>query len=610
MNEQDANLLLDSWRNWITGCVSNRTGQITDAYSHRPLLFQYHYPAFMLGASCVLPRSFPDEAERNVWRFFSNIPASQYSVSVEFNAFMLTLAHCRCAQFERPFQRELQCYIEGLEWSSLETLRKKNRNFSLMLHFVFSYMRRHGFSNVPDELYEYTRTILSDTLSSEGFLVDTPIGSRKGYISMVYHVKMAFCLLCDGLINQNPHSLDVGKRAIDVVISLGDPDELLAYGRSQNSLFGYANLYGAVKILSSLYAARIYDDWADQIIQKIRAMQGSSGEVALNPAGDNRGRPGFDYYMHTIVYNTYAWAIISWADYLATSPAQLPRDIGVYKPPEDSYQNCKYYRDSGFLSFSSNGFKLLLNTRRHYPAKLSGDPRYPALSPIMIKNEGGIIVPPVPIYYGRFIHFARHNSFWERLRVLPGYATYVLQQWPYRNFLDNSGFLPFLVVDGKTKVCAGTQKSLKVESEEGGSIIVIRSRFVLNAVRSKYSIRKFLRLNSTERFSSSENELSVTMRLTDRRIVYEFEITVDAMAWPKTKLTHFNLRAAATSLFSLSADKKNLVCDGKMRITHSRSLFPLTSEVVPGAVKEVQYLRAAINIEGKYVGRFKTEIEF
>ena len=613
--------LMQKWGAWISERIHRRTGMIHDPYHSNPLHFQYHYPAFLLGRACAPEDGFPDSLSLKVWEYFSSISWKEQKVTISFNSFLLSLLHYQLRRRKCPFAASIKEYLLKFPLPLPVDLANKNNNFTFMIRFVLYYILKHFSVSRDPAMAEYTESRMRTSCCEDGFIIDTLTSGNKGYASLVYHTKMAGILLCNWVLNDCEGDFHPGKKAIDSLLKLAEINYVLAYGRSQLSIFGYANLYLSLRILGYFYPNAEYTVCAKAVSKLLEKLQFPNGEAALNPAGNNKSRPGFDGYMHSIVYNCYAWAIVGFAEWLIESKSLAGKEVGK-QGEESSFMKVQPIDiltsggDCGriyFPDFSGARYRVMLNTRRYqHCRKLQGDPRYQCLVPQILVTNSKAIVPAIPVFYPGFIYFAHRGSWQEKLGRFLSVLRFKVKQLSYKNFLDNAGFLPFLVANNSLKICAGSQKSLRVVFDKKGKAMSIESELLLDAVIHKFSLANFLagRKELGECPLGIGGRLKARVALEDKSMTFAYSVHIAENNLRHLRLVHFNVRCSTTAGCRIEDDNRSIALDEGILIKHSEDIVPLKSFEVPGSMGMVRYYRCERAIDGEYTGNLTTQWNF
>jgi hypothetical protein len=598
-----------------------------DPYTRHPLHFQYHYAAFVLGRSCVADGG-GDALRDRVFDYLCALPDRERRITDEFNAFLLSLAHWTVRGVEPIFAARIADYLGQLRLPTAEALLWRNRNFAFMLRFALEYARAGGATR-GTALLNRIGPELERSCRSDGFLIDTPLPAGGGFLSMVYHAKIAAVLVLDGVLLGNDARLTLGRRAIDVMLSVSDPGVALAQGRSPSSVFGFANLYLAARLLAGRFGDARYGQCAQAIHARLSEQLLPDGEMALNPARDNGNRHGFDYYYHVIVYNAYAWAMVLTANRIAP---ECPAD-SAQSPPSRPAVRPQYalFNDTGVISARCPGFDTYFTTRRHQTcSKLWHDPRYACLVPIVVMRGRRLVVPPPAVDYGGHVHFAVQRGMRERLRFALSSLRFVRAGMRYHNFLDRGGFFPYFRV-GHWKICAGTQTRLDVQLSADGDMLVIEAGFRWDAIRRRDTLMdRLVRHIRPAEWGFGSAGLAVRMTISARALTYEFDVhdlqsgddvagrrkatdptdSADRAPAPIVEWVHLNIRALADDACSIGEDGRTLRFAGGWRVRHSRPAAPLEILDVPGAHGVVRYYRSTTPVRRPLCDNIRTELVF
>jgi hypothetical protein len=389
-----------AWTRWILQTVAS-DGSVPDPHIRRSLSFQYQHAAIVLGQAVREGTLFPSAFILRVLTHFGAIPSSAKRVSSEFSGFLLTLAWLYLTEHSegRRAPVELQKAMRDLPIRSPQELGRHNNNLAAMAFFVLDAWRRRGLS-VREQDVSLLRAQFQGFQSDDGFFYDTTCQAGSGIPSLVYHAKMTAVALLQGVLNDDQEFFERGKRGIDALLELCPIEHSMAYGRSQNSIFGFANCYVALRILARTSSTTRYAQELRKTSSLIRGLENASGEYGINLGNDNARRSGFDGYMYSIVYNAYAWSMLLLADALALGKRPGANEANQWS--ESARDGVKYLGESGFASVQKHRYGLYLNiaTRssaplprcRHYQT----DPRYEPAVATVIYSQDGVLVPSIP----------------------------------------------------------------------------------------------------------------------------------------------------------------------------------------------------------------------
>lgn len=594
------------WSEWIAARI-HASGEIRDPYSNNPLVFQYHYAAVVLGRLCDPTLDNDDPTTRRVWEFLKHLPLRDTNVSTEFNAFLLALAHFVATDRGADIADEFALYIELFPLPTLGSLEKRNRNFGFMLRFVLDYADANLDIDRGAEFRNALAGLLDRSLADDDLFFDTVATPNSGYASTVYVAKIAMTFLLDGTINGSDTQFQKGRRAIDALLSIADVDRVLTYGRSQLSLFGYANLLLSCRLIAAESDSANHADVAREIACMLASWQRPSGELALNPARNNPVRPGFDQYMHAIVYNAYAWALTRVADVLA--PLETDADDEASSPERAQVRahGVTHQADAGLIRHASERFDLLMALKRcNNEPKLRNDARYQPFTPQLIRIHHHDVVPPIPKDIGGFMRLAVRRTLAERIASFMSAVRFVLSPSHFDDFLDRAGFLPYLMIGHHTKICPGTQSKYDVEITDAG--IQLRSGFALDAVIRR---RRLNRKQVSTTTPVSNGDVMTRIETSQDSIVIEHQLDFSNSVPRNARLVHLNLRlATAPETMESSNDATTFRFKEGFTIQHAPIARSPQITRCTGATGEVSYVRASESITPNATRHIRTILTF
>jgi len=602
---------LNNWSRWIEEQV-RPDGAICDPYSKHPLPFQYHYAAYVLGRLSDATTTNDDAGRKRVWQYFSRLSSQQTRSSREFNGFLLCLAHWAALRRQLSFAEELAKHLAKMPLPGIDSLQSRNRNFAFMLDFEFVY--RSTFLQI--ECDQTFRTELDGLLeiaqSPDGLYFDSPAPSGGGYPSAVYVAKIALTRLLGAVINGQHHQRAEAQNAIDVLIDLADIDRVLSYGRSQLSLFGYANLLCCCKLLAYETTDSRYARIASTIEDMLQSWQAPQGEVGLNPARANQARSGFDQYMHAIVYNVYGWAMLCLTNRITSSDAnrqaRLQSTNPAAAPPTVNNEGHRDANTTNLLRYQSHAYDCLIATRRfNDEPKLGRDARYQPTVPQILRHRQTDIIPPIPRDIGGFIRLAQRQGWFEGISAGLRAGRFLFSNAYFDDFLDRAGFLPYLQIGRFKKVCAGDQQDISCERVQEN--LSITTQFELNAELDRRTPWRKVRHNSKR--SRSYGTLNTKISCKPTAISFHHSIALAESLPAKAELTHLNLRLTAAPSNHREADGWwQFEPQTGIIIRHRPTVGRIVASECDGTTGRVIYLRASTNVTPTTKLDIQTEFSF
>lgn len=454
------------WASWISKQVQP-SGLILDPDTGQSLPFQYHYTSYLLGQALSNPNHFSEETTQRGWAAFRRFPSELTRPSREFNAWLCTLILQHLPQAEEHAETiaSLIAYLDQIGPTPLPDLKKLNNNFRAMA----LYTATEGHRRRPD-LYSasYLEILRGQVLAlqqPDGFVCDTSITGKPGLPSLVYHAKISALLVLQGTQYNDKEAQEAGQRGLSSLLALCPVRHAMAYGRSQNALFGWANYYLGLKVMASATADPRCSEAAIEVRSLIRDLEiQQRGEHALNLAGTNKARPGFDTYMYGIVYNSYAWAM-----------CLLAESMSVSASPKDT---------ASPVVASTTFFKMQTKDAAAYGSlydpqgsAYAQDPRYVPGIPAVVYYKNKVLVPAISLPPKPLFHW--HDRRWYyRLRRFFLRAAQKVSGSKLEETAARAGFLPFLSSPGQ-RITAGAVESIQWIPEAG----ILNARYTLKRVR-------------------------------------------------------------------------------------------------------------------------------
>lgn len=587
----------NSWAQWIIQSISPN-GCILDPHLRHKLKFQYHYAAFVLGQAVREEQLFPSALDKRVLQYLVSIPVEQKRVSNEFNAFLLTLAWLYLESKSDSIPTEasdiLLLGIDRHPVSSPEELLEKNNNFTAMSFFVLDTWYRRG-KQTDNKTRQLLRHRFQQFQYEDGFFYDTTCRTNGGIPSLVYHAKMSAIALLQGVFNHDDEFFERGKRGIDALLSLCPIERSMAYGRSQNSLFGFANYYLALQILARTLGQKKYRAGVKQFHVLFDSLKNPDGEHGINLRNQNRQRDGFDAYMYPIVYNIYAWALRLFAD--ALTPIPRPNIVEADMPKSQHLPKLRYFDNSGFVSVRQKSYCLYLNTKSHATcSQYIFDPRYETSVPIVVYKKGQLLVPSIPamskpaLFFGD-VSFKSHLR--RRIFGIRNKIQRVLFAYPP----DHAGFLPFFV-NPRFYLLTIEPNEHKIQNNRLEAVSPLRM-----------VTRSFKRLKHIK-FSSLPvvGNVYYFMKFDETGIDFETHTSLDKSI--RGRLYHLNLRLPDVIFRRDSQDPIWFCAESGIRWKHTPQPTSVHWHRIPGSDAPVCYARAWISGEHNKELKTHTRLEF
>ncbi len=307
--------------------------------------------------------------------------------------------------------------------------------------------------------------LLRETLAwqdSDGLFSDFPrkneSESTRPMTPPAYQAATCFFLWkCLGLLNDERVRIAARKGIEALLPWFDDSGKFACYGRSNHSIFGAATALCALEGL--VLRTSDFPDPENQgacaqiraiiprILSHLCGLKSEDGTLALNPGSRGRDRGSWDFYMHHTVYNAIAAALL--LDPALGGETVLDTDRADITPAS----GCRVYEQAGFVLCRSGDVHLAvsLQGRETYP-EFELDPRFSGMNLYAFRVKGRDLVPPPPA-----------------------------PPRP-REAIRSPGFLPLLIVDGKTHH-PYTWRDVSVDTPADG-VTLIQGTGVLHGVNS------------------------------------------------------------------------------------------------------------------------------
>jgi hypothetical protein len=240
------------------------------------------------------------------------------------------------------------------------------------------------------EVTELWDRVLGWQLDS-GLFNDAPIGEAT---PVTYHAK--FCAMLALVAFLAPETCPIERvkealrRGLDVLIPLISPTGMLApYGRSRDTLFGYAAAVTAFRIGAVALGKPEYAEPPQRLLARVRAFQQSDGHVPCVLAGGEAGRADWDVYVNNPDYNAYAAGLLLLTDELVD-----PAEGGAAPPMPDAIIHAgpliAVRHKSLYAVFSAEGQSA------PYGSPFFCDYRYYGMQPLRLETHGKALWNAMP----------------------------------------------------------------------------------------------------------------------------------------------------------------------------------------------------------------------
>ena len=315
----------------------------------------------------------------------------------EFNNLALLLLYSKLKEnnirLDDRVMRELEKYLKNMKFSSKFGSDIPNNWFvikALCLALEYNLFNKEKSKiKANDLIHNY---ILRWQLD-DGFFYDCPdkINAKNYAVALAYHAKVCCMLIMYYQCTKDEVVLKAAERGLDALGDFIAPDgEALYFGRSNNSLFGYATAIYAYEKASEILEKKkkLYKSCASRLFSHILRRQSERGYITIEP---NESKFGWESYLHHTVYNSYG------ASFLL-----LLKDVKESLISDTIEDNVSYAKDAGLVSISYPNMFMTLSTKGQFVLNRSvwfSDLRYSGMNIFAWKYRGKdlMIMPP---YFG------------------------------------------------------------------------------------------------------------------------------------------------------------------------------------------------------------------
>ncbi len=352
-----------------------------------------HYAASLFAGACAVcgEAELQAPAERAV-RYFLGLHPSQRGAHELNNLGLLAAYRAWARQGGRDGLCErLREYLMRMPFASLEG--RATNNWHAMRAVCL--LQRGMACNRPTDVEAAFRCLRRDVLPLQdeaGLWADYPPGGGlRRCTPLTYHAK--FCAMLAMFVRdlQDGQAADALRRGVVALADLCAPDgETLYFGRSCNSLYGYAAALYATSVALALGVAqeeeRAAVAWAaDRIREFLARLVRPDGSFRTYPTPFERERLGWDDYVHRLDYAAFAALLMVQAPAVSGEvPARRrrrweAREAGLWAE-EDGHR---------FAAFATRG-------QFHPGSYLFVDGRSSGMQVLAWKDGGRTVVPPPP----------------------------------------------------------------------------------------------------------------------------------------------------------------------------------------------------------------------
>lgn len=386
----EINDLVRTYENFREKFFNPKTGALIDKTLSSELKSQYHYGAFILSSVLVYNQTKNKACLSDIDSIFKflvdNVNDEVVKVSLDFNIESLCLAHWRC--LNESLKASLEEKIKYFSFYLNPNINAYANDYYLLRYFNINYVNKIlGLKLMIPEKVKNTVTKLS---SSSGILFDSYSQSGQGIPDLTYHCRNLQIFQMCALIFENDEFDNVVEKGIQFLINIFSKNlEIGGYGRTPESVYGYASLLLSLSPYNCKRAPLTFDDVLDKISKTFFVRKNFDINITFYE-DENNLRCGYDTYVYPVVYKYYALSRLL----LAVSINSDENKCIAFKP---SVKGWFFDIESGFLRLSNHKINLILNLYGHYDSQLRArDRRYLPLVPCYFFNEFSYKMPQTP----------------------------------------------------------------------------------------------------------------------------------------------------------------------------------------------------------------------
>lgn len=323
-----------------------------------------------------------DTAWAEACRLFARA-AQQRPLSSEFDQFaLLLLTHEERKAGRQVTVREPVALYSGR--------RLVSNNWVAMRALNYSLRARTGSKSDAREADRLWEKVIS-WQTADGLFIDSPGGHAT---PVTYHAKFCAMLALASMETGRNSSemVDALRHGLDALCHLVSPTGMLVpYGRSRNTLFGYAAAILALRRGAALFQERRYAAVSALLEARLARYQRPDGHIPCVLNDGEAEKHDWDVYVNNPDYNAYAAAML----FLAHDGSHVPAAGGraAEKPASEITRvgpllivRC----DDLFAAFAAEGQSVPFGT------PFFCDHRYYGMQPLWIERAGEPLLEPTP----------------------------------------------------------------------------------------------------------------------------------------------------------------------------------------------------------------------
>lgn len=358
--EELKNLRLECiYRNFRKKYFCEISKLLFDSEIENELKGQYHYGSYILTSVLIYNKEPAVDIINDIEFIFDfleeNILNSEVMSSFDFNLESICLAHWYC--HDDGLKNLLRVRLIGFSDFLDSDVSASAVDYYLLRYFNIRYFNKFfSFNfNVEKKIQE----VIGRVLGSDGVLFDS-FSKEKGVPDLVYHCRNLQILQSYISILGEVDFLSVVKNGFQYLSYLTNGDlDIGVYGRSTESVYGYASLLQAISYYQSDNENINYDSVLNTIVKKFILLESNDIEIAIGGSESNKHRCGYDSYMYPVVYKYFALSRMLMAESNRLSSVSAPLKLNKSISP--------LYLDkaSGFLRIMLQNKYMLLNLYGH-----------------------------------------------------------------------------------------------------------------------------------------------------------------------------------------------------------------------------------------------------
>jgi hypothetical protein len=302
--------------NWLFTHQTDN-GAIWDPFVRSSLDFQYHYGWFILSSLVYFYKSKEKRYLSNAMKSYNYLVKLGYNRNKNSNSFIAIPLILSVLYYpERNYKDSVREYIGNLNLVPKYDSPKAN-NFHCMK--ILSLLLKNCILdiqlNAEEDLFIYNiiNNKINDWQYDDGFFYDKPYKNDiyKGVPHLTYHITITMIIMLSSIILNDEFLFHKAEKGLEAFIMTISPSgEAFAYGRSNNSLFGYSNAIFTISLYNNIRKDYNHSMLLNLLLTQIMKNVEKDGHLTIVPNIFEKKRSGYDEYMFVIVYNSWALGIL------------------------------------------------------------------------------------------------------------------------------------------------------------------------------------------------------------------------------------------------------------------------------------------------------------